>query len=91
MTKNSQNRTMKSWLKVLLRLTLPIVWIFLIICLGFTLAFLLVPCGIAAFISWAICGDKHAEYTMVWCVFPWFILDEYDIWLENHGVLKRDR
>ena len=87
MTKNSQNVTLKQWHRALLRLTLPIVWAFLLICLCFTLALLGVPCIIAAFVSWVICRNPHPEYTVVWGAFPLFVLDLYRNWLKENGVI----
>lgn len=87
MRKNFQNVTLKQWHRALLRLTLPIVWVFLLICLCFTLALLGVPCIIAAFVSWVICRNPHPEYTVVWCAFPLFVLDLYRNWLKENGVI----
>ena len=87
MTKNFQNVTLKQWHRALLRLTLPIVWAFLLICLCFTLALLGVPCIIAACVSWVICRNPHPEYTVVWCAFPLFVLDLYRNWLKENGVI----
>ena len=87
MRKNFQNVTLKQWHRALLRLTLPIVWAFLLICLCFTLALLGVPCIIAVFVSWVICRNPHPEYTVVWCAFPLFVLDLYRNWLKENGVI----
>ena len=87
MRKNFQNVTLKQWHRALLRLTLPIIWAFLLICLCFTLALLGVPCLIAAFVSWVICGKTHSDYTIVWCIFPLFVLDLYRNWLKENGVI----
>lgn len=88
MRKYFQNVTLKQWHRALLRLTLPIVWVFLLICLCFTLALLGVPCIIAAFVSWVICRNPHPEYTIVWCAFPLFALDLYRNWLKENGVIE---
>ena len=88
MIKNFQNVTLKQWHRALLRLTLPIVWAFLLIYLCFTLALLGVPCIIAAFVSWVICRNPHSDYTIVWCVFPLFVLDLYRNWLKENGVIE---
>ena len=88
MRKNFQNVTLKQWHRALLRLTLPIVRALLLICLCFTLALLGVPCIIAAFVSWVICGNLHPDYTIVWCVFPLFVLDLYHNWLKENGVIN---
>ena len=88
MTKNYQNGSLKQLYNALLRLTLPIVWVLLFICLVFTLVFLGLPCVIAAFFSWVICGNAHPDYTIVWCIFPIFVLDLYCSWLEDNDVIK---
>ena len=54
MTTNTQRKSLAMWHKAILRLTLPIVWIVLLFATSFTLAFLVIPCAIAAFISWVI-------------------------------------
>ena len=87
MPKNFQKRSLKQWHKALLRLTLPIVWVFLFICAIFTFAFLVIPCAIAAFISWVIFRNAYPEYTTVWAVFPWFVIDLYNDWLKNKDVI----
>ena len=87
MTENFQNVTLKQWHRALLRLTLPIVWALLLICLCFTLTLLGVPCAIAAFVSWVICRNAHPEYTIVWCAFPLFLLDLYHNWLKENEVI----
>ena len=87
MTTNFQKRTLKRWHKALLRLTLPIVWVFLFICAIFTFIFLGIPCAIAAFVSWVIFGDTHPDYTLSWAVFPWFVIDLYNDWLKDKDVI----
>ena len=87
MLKNFQKRSLKQWHKALLRLTLPIVWVFLFMCTFFTFILLVVPCAIAAFISWVIFGDTHPDYTLSWAVFPWFVLDLYNDWLKDKDVI----
>ena len=84
----AQKGLLKPWHEAVLRLTLPIVWIFLLVCFIFSFVFLVVPCAIAACVSWIICGDAHQEYTVVWCVFPLFIIDLYTTWLKTNGVIK---
>ena len=68
MRKNFQNVTLKQWHRALLRLTLPIVWVFLLICLCFTLALLGVPCIIViiainviiyTFVESVLSGNKY--------------------------------
>ena len=88
MTTNFQKRSLKQWHKALLRLTLPIVWVFLFICAIFTFAFLVIPCAIAAFISWVIFRNAYPEYTTVWAIFPLFVLDLYIDWLIENDVIK---
>ena len=88
MTTNSQKRSLRLWHKVLLRLTLPFVWIFFIFATSLTLAFLVIPCTIAAFISWVIFGDIHFNYTMIWCVLPICIGICYSDWLKEKDVIR---
>ena len=88
MRTNFQKRTLKRCHKALLRLTLPIVWVFLFICTFFTFVLLGIPCAIASFISWVIFGDTHPDYTLSWAVFPLFVLDLYIDWLIENDVIK---
>ena len=87
MQKNFQKRSLKRWHKALLRLTLPIVWVFLFMCTFFTFILLGIPCAIAAFISWVIFRNAYPEYTTVWGVFPWFVIDLYNDWLKDKDVI----
>lgn len=88
MTTNSQERSLKQWHKAILRFTLPFIWLFFLIATACTLVFLGLPCGIAAFVSWVIFGDIHADYTVVWCVFPLGIAMCYVDWLKTNDVIK---
>ena len=88
MTTNSQERSLKRWHKVLLRLTLPIVYVFLIACTAGTIFFLGPICAIAAFISWVILGNAHAEYTITPAVFPLGVGFIYDDWLKDNDIIK---
>lgn len=87
MTTNFQKRSLKQWHKALLRLTLPFIGAFLVICTIFTLFFLGIPCLIAAFISWVLFGNMYLEYTTVWCVFPLCVLHIYIDWLKDEDVI----
>ena len=86
MTTDFQNKELKQWHKASLRLTLPIIGAFLLVCSVCTLLFLGIPCAIASFISWVLVGDLHPDYTMVWCVFPWFVFQMYLNWLDDKDV-----
>ena len=88
MTTNLQKSPLKQWHKALLRLTLPIVWVVLFMCLLITLIFLGPLCAIAAFVSWVIFKNPYAGYTVVWCVFPLFLIDTYVNWLKKNNVIE---
>ena len=88
MTTNSQERSLKQWHKVLLRLTLPIIYVFLIACTAGTIVFLGPICGIAASICWVISGDAQSEYTITPAVFPLGVAFVYCKWLKENEVIK---
>ena len=87
MTTDFQNRELKQWHKALLRLTLPIIGVFLLACSVCTFLFLGIPCAIASFIFWVFVGDFNPDYTMVWCIFPYCVLQLYVDWLGDKGVI----
>ena len=70
MITDSQERSLKQWHKALLRFTLPIVWVLILGCTAGTIVFLGPFCDIAAFISWVISGNTHADYTITPAIFP---------------------
>lgn len=88
MTTNFQERSLKPWHKALLRLTLPIIYIFLIGCTVCTIVFLGPLCGIAASISWVISGDAYSEYTITPAIFPLGVAFVYCDWLKENEVIK---
>ena len=88
MTTNSQKRSLKQCHKVLLRLTLPFIWILFLLATTCTITFLGIPCAIAAFISWVIFGKTYPEYTIIWCVLPMPLGFMYVDWLKEKDVIK---
>ena len=87
MTTDFQNRELKQWHKALLRLTLPIIGVFLLACSVCTFFFLGIPCAIAAFISWVFVGDLNPDYTMIWCIFPYCVFQLYLDWLHDKDII----
>jgi len=88
MTTDFQERSLKQWHKALLRLTLPIVYVFLIGCTAGTIVFLGPICGIAASICWVISGDAQSEYTITPAVFPLGVGFVYCDWLKANDVIE---
>lgn len=87
MTTNSQERSLKLWHKALLRLTLPIVWVVILVCTACTIFFLGPICAIAAFVSWVISGNTYAEYTITPALFPLALGFSYIDWLKSNDVV----
>lgn len=88
MTTDSQKRSLKQWHKALLRLTLPIVWVFVLVCTAGTIVFLGPICGVAASIAWVITGDAYSEYTITPAIFPLALGFIYIDWLKENDVIK---
>lgn len=74
--------------KIILRLTLPIVWLILLFGTAWTVIILGPICVAAAAISWVVLGDAHTDYTMPWCVIPLLIGFLYVDWLKTKDILK---
>ena len=88
MTTNSQKRSLKQWHKALLRLTLPIVWVFILMCTACTLTLLGILGAIAAFVSWVIFGKAYPEYTIIPAIIPLPLGFMYVDWLKENDVIK---
>ena len=79
---------MKTFYKILLRLTLPILWMLAAYCLVWTLVGLLIPGLFAAFICFVITGKPHWDKTIVWTILPAGLLCYYMDWLKKKDVIN---
>lgn len=79
---------MNIFIKIVLRLTLPIIWAITLCCTVFTIMAFFIPGLIAAFICWTITSNAHWDLTVIWPFIPIPIMLLYMDWLKNKDVIK---